>query len=160
MNFLNSDKRLLVTNPHAGSPGAAVLKIEYPELKATVEEMIEIPKQQASCWVAYSPRFSKYAYVMDALASNVTIVDPRVGRVETEGVVQFQTRTPGAGALDARVDRRWLYALTDDTADSRLNVWEIEKQGWALKQVQGFDITGELGLLPYRMGLAIWSAEY
>lgn len=97
---------------------------------------------------------------MDALASNVTIVDPRVGRVETEGVVQFQTRTPGAGALDARVNRRWLYALTDDTADSRLNVWEIEKQGWALKQVQGFDITGELGLLPYRMGLAIWSAEY
>ncbi|KAL8901736.1 MAG: hypothetical protein Q9207_005062, partial [Kuettlingeria erythrocarpa] len=154
LNFLNSDKRLMVTNPRAGSPGAAVLQIAYPSLKASVEELVTIPRQRASCWVAYAPRYSEYAYVMDAAMSNVTIVDPRVGRVEEVAKVYFETPTAGAGPIDTKIDRRWLYALTDDPVDSRVNVWELESEGRGLRLVQGFEIFREVAMLPWRMGLA------
>ncbi|KAL8750551.1 MAG: hypothetical protein Q9184_006388 [Pyrenodesmia sp. 2 TL-2023] len=134
--------------------------IAYPSLNATVAEIVTIPRQQASCWVAYAPRYAGYAYVMDAAASDVTVVDARGGKVEEEvGVVHFETPTAGTGALDTKVDREWLYALTDDPVDSRVNVWALESAGRGLRLVQGFEIFREVAMLPYRMGLAVWPAS-
>lgn len=97
--------------------------------------------------------------MMDAAASNVTIVDPRVGRVEEVAAVYFETPTAGAGAIDTKVDRKWLYALTDDPVDSRVNVWELESEGSGLRLVQRFEIFREVAMLPLRMGLAVWPAS-
>ncbi|KAL8711828.1 MAG: hypothetical protein Q9220_003772 [cf. Caloplaca sp. 1 TL-2023] len=158
MNFLSSDTRMIITDPHLNSPGAGVLEIKYPSLKASVEKIITIPNQKASCWVAYSPQYSPFLYVIDAAQPNVTIVDPR--NDEVSGVFDIPSGTPGNGGFDTKIDRKWLYVITDRAVAPKVEVFKIGKQGTFLRSVQSFDIFSSVGQIPDWMGLAIWPSTY
>ncbi|KAL8706557.1 MAG: hypothetical protein Q9201_000430 [Fulgogasparrea decipioides] len=157
INFLDSDRRMIVTNPHRASPGAAVLNIDYPSLKASVEKIITIPGQKASCWVAYTPEYSKSAYVVDAGQPNITVVDPRTD--EVKNVIGIETDSPGDGGFDTHIDRKWLYLLTKSPSAPKVEVFAIESGGTGLLSVQSFDIFGAVGRIPGWMGLAIWPSS-
>ncbi|KAL8945953.1 MAG: hypothetical protein Q9222_007582 [Ikaeria aurantiellina] len=158
MNFLSSDTRMLITNPHLGSPGAGVLKINYPSLKASVEKIITIPDQEASCWVAYSAQYSPVLYVIDAAQPNITVVDPR--NDEVTGQFDIPSGTPGNGGADTKIDRKWLYVITDRPAAPKVEVYAVGRQGTSLRSVQSFDIFSNVGQIPGWMGLAIWPSTY
>ncbi|KAL8724763.1 MAG: hypothetical protein Q9181_006686 [Wetmoreana brouardii] len=157
INFLNSDRRMIVTNPLRASPGAAVLNIDYPSLNASVEKIVTIPGQRASCWVAYTPEYSKFAYVVDARLPNITVVDSRTDEVKK--VVAFNNDSSGVGGIDAHIDRKWLYLLTRNPSAPKVEVFAIESGGTGLSSVQSFDIFGAVGRIPGWMGLAIWPSS-
>lgn len=152
LNFLDgSDEHLLVTNPHVNSPGAAFVSVSYPSLEITLTKTITIPGQVASCWAAYAPQFDT-VFVLDAAQPNITVVSPETGDVR--GVVQFDAVM--GGGIDSRVDREWLYTLTDPNTDPKVMVWNV-KEGGQLREVQSFDIEGSLGeTIPAWFGLAIY----
>ena len=50
LNFLGSDDRIIATNPRLNSLDAAYLDVSYPSLEITIEKIITIPNQMASCW--------------------------------------------------------------------------------------------------------------
>ncbi|PMD50006.1 uncharacterized protein K444DRAFT_505672, partial [Hyaloscypha bicolor E] len=105
LNFLGSDNKLIVTNPHNGSPGAALLDIS-PSLQIVDEKLITIPGQEASCWVAEALEYDTL-FIMDAARPTITIVDSRDGAIKG----QFSFETPAAGAMDTKVDRNTLYTI-------------------------------------------------
>ncbi|KAI4244237.1 MAG: hypothetical protein LQ352_006883 [Teloschistes flavicans] len=154
MNFLASDQRMIVTSPVANTSGAAVLDIRYPSLKATVEKAVVIPDQMAACWVTYIPQYSRYAYVIDAAQGEIAAVDPRTDMVKD--VYTYPVNTTGSGGVDTRIDREWLYLLTDDPKAPKLNVFAVQQGGPGLKLIQSFDIFSNVGVIPFWMGLAIW----
>ena len=152
LNFLSSDRRAFVTNPLLNVPGAAILDISYPSLKASVEKIITIPGQMAACWIAYSPQYTgNEFYVVDALEGNITTVD-------TAGNIRGQISYPVdvAGGQDTKFDRKWLYVLNDGMK-TVVNVFKRETTG--LKQVQAFQDFSAIGSIPNWMGLAIWPAS-
>ncbi|KAL8687581.1 MAG: hypothetical protein Q9218_006285 [Villophora microphyllina] len=154
LNFLGSDRRMIVTNPHLNSSGAAVLDIQYPSLKATVEKSVTIPNQMASCWVTYVPQYSRYAYVIDALEGEITAVNAQTDEVTS--VYTYPLNSTGNGGIDTRIDRKWLYLLTDSAKAPKLDVFAVQQGGPGLKMVQSFDIFSTVGVIPFWMGLAIW----
>ena len=103
-----------MTNPFVNHTGAGLLEVAYPSLQVTQTIPIPLPGQQGTCWVAYDPRLSKSAFVMDAGQPQIDIVDPKTGELEKR--VSFtnggQPVTTGSGAFDARIDREWIYVLT------------------------------------------------
>ncbi|KAL8872024.1 MAG: hypothetical protein Q9174_002274 [Haloplaca sp. 1 TL-2023] len=158
MNFLASDRRAIVTSPGAGRPGSAILDIQYPSLKARVEKVIAIPSQVGDCWVAYSQDSSRYAYVIDAGQPAIGIVDPRTDGLQ--GVSGFgNTTAVRLGGVDARLDRKWMYLLTNDPMAPKINVFGLERGGAKLRNVQEFDVFGKVGNITSWQGLAIWPAS-
>ncbi|RFU75751.1 3-carboxymuconate cyclase [Trichoderma arundinaceum] len=162
LNFLESDSRLFATNPHNNSPGASILQVS-PTFEATEAEIITIPNQVASCWVANAAKFNKL-FVMDVAISNITIVDSRNGYVES----QFTFDTPAFGATDSIVDQRFLYTVTLPVnnnftyiASPKILVYDIipvlRKQN--PRQIQQFDIFDAVGHVPSLMGLAVYPAK-
>ena len=109
-----SDKRLIVTNAFVNQTGAALFEVAYPSLQVTEKTPVPLPGQQGTCWVAYDPRLSKSAYVMDAGQPQINVVDARTGVLEKR--VSFtnggQPVTTGSGSFDTRIDREWVYVLT------------------------------------------------
>ena len=162
LNFLGSDSQLFVTNPHNGSPGAASLHISYDLTVADVE-IITIPGQEASCWVANVPDFDTL-FVMDAVRATISILDSKKLKVES----QFGFTTPAFGAMDTKADRHYLYALTDPfsadftlLASPQILVYDFisVQEGKTPKQIQSFDIFSTVGRIPDLMGLAIYPSS-
>ena len=89
---------------------------------------------------------------MDAARPKITALNPETGDVK--GQVSFPAAA--AGGFDSRVDRDWLYTLTDDLNDPKVNVFEIVAGPALLKQVQSFDIFQQVGEIPDLTGMAIW----
>lgn len=161
LNFLGSDSKLFVTNPHNGSPGAALLGISS-SLHVTKEEIITIPRQEASCWVAEALEYNTL-FIIDVAKPNITIVNSINGAIKG----QFGFDTPGFGAMDTKVDRNFLYAVTAPfgsnftlIASPQILVYNITPvlEGRTPKQIQSFDIFSEVGQIPDLMGLAIYPA--
>ena len=156
LNFLSSDTRVVATNPHLNSPGAAYLDISYPSLEITVERIVTIPDQKASCWVVLVPQYDD-VIVVDALQPNITIVSPETGAVK--GVFHFDAPPPGAA--DSKLDRSWFYTLTDSATAPQVLVFDTTPLGsGGLPQlVQSYDIASALGPIPAGagdFGLAIY----
>jgi hypothetical protein len=160
LNFLSSDSRLLITNPHFNSQGAAILDIS-PSLEASEAKNITVPGQIASCWVAYAPVFGS-AFLIDAARNIITTLN-----LKTDNATQqFEFPTPVGGAFDTKVDRNWLYTLTDPfsistgslTASPQIVVFNISPItfGGIPQQVQSFDIFNAIGTIPDLMGLALY----
>lgn len=155
LNFLGSDERIIATNPHLNSPGAAYLDVSYPSLQITVERIVTIPDQMASCWVVLAPQYDD-VIVIDALQPNITVVSPETGAVKQV----FHFDAPPLGAADSKLDRRWLYLLTDSPTDPQVLVFDVSplQDGASPPQVQSYDIFSALGLFApgaEAMGLAI-----
>ncbi|KAI4194093.1 MAG: hypothetical protein LQ350_007982 [Teloschistes chrysophthalmus] len=159
MNFLGSDQRMIVTNPVVNATGAAVFDIQYPSLKATLETNIVIPDQIASCWVTYIPQFSRYAYIIDAARPKITAFDPRNDQVKDITTYQIPPNSTGIGGVDTRLDRNWLYLLTNDPNGPKVDVFAVQQGGPGLKMVQSFDIFSSIGKIPAWQGLAIWPSS-
>ena len=156
LNFLDySDSHLLVTNPMPNVPGAAFLQVGE-DLKITTAKTITLADEQAACWVAYAPQLDS-AYVIDAAQPNFTVINPETGDVR--GVVQYEAKMPGSGGFDARVQGDYLYFLTDDQSDPKINVFDISDGGWPM-QVQSFDVFAEVGAIPDWMGMAVWPSIF
>ena len=153
----NNPSHLFVTNPHQSSPVAAFWNIGYPSFKASVEEIITIPGQIASCWVAYAPQFDA-VYIIDAARPNVTTISLETG--ESMGQTSFsENNIVESGGADARVDRNWLYVLTDDQTDPKVIVMEVGPQQ-VPTTVQEFDIFQQVGTSHGWMSTAIYTTDY
>lgn len=160
LNFLDSDWRLFATNPHNNSPGAAILNVS-PSLVAHEAEIITIPGQAASCWVADSRRLDTL-FVMDAAKPNITTVDPWTGKVTS----QFSFTTPAFGAIDSVASEEYVYTLTAPynanltglIASPQVLVYDaspIERRQ-SPRLLQSFDIFKAVGQIPGLQGLAIY----
>lgn len=160
LNFLDFiDEHLLVLNPHLNSPGAAFVSVSYPLLEITLTKTITIPGQMASCWAAYAPWLDS-VFVLDALQTNVTVLNPETGDVK--GQVNFDAIR--GGGSDSRVDRKWLYTLTDFniladgvTPDPVIEVFDVS--GGQVREVQRYDILEGVGPIQFWMGMAIFSGR-
>ena len=162
LNFIGSDSRLFLTNPLPGTDGAAYLKVEYPSLSIKEEKSIKIPEQFAACWVAYAPEF-RSIYVIDAGRPNVTIVDPETGNVK--GSFSFPVPAgsgPISGGLDAAVDRKRLYMITDSQVAPQIEVFDLagRRDGGSPSLVQSFDIFSQVGKLTQWTGMATYPQDY
>ena len=113
----------------------------------------------ATCWVAYSP-FHQAAFVIDALQPNITIVNTGTGDVE--GVFHYPTGQ--FGGFDSMVQRKWLYTLSDDQTDPKIEVFDIEgvNNGKEPVLVQGYDLfegVGGFAPAPSWMGLDVYPSQ-
>jgi hypothetical protein len=163
LNFLSSDSRLFVTNPHQALPGAAILDVS-PSLQATEAKIVTVPQQVASCWAAYAPDYDAI-FVIDAARATITTVNPALG----QSVSQFNFTTPAFGSIDSLVDRDFLYtltvpfnsALTVFVASPQVLVRDITpvKYGQNPKQIQSFDLFNAVGKFPDSFGLAIYPSS-
>ena len=150
LNFLGSDDRIIATNPHLNSPGAAYLDVSYPSLEITLETIITIPDQMASCWVVLVPQYDD-VIVVDALQPNITIISPETGAVKEV----FHFDAPPPGAADSKLDRKWLYTLTDSPTDPKVLVFDVTplSDGGLPQLAQSYDTVGAVGLIPTGAGL-------
>ena len=124
LKFLNNSlSHLFVTNPHQSSPGAAFLNIEYPILQANVGKIIAVPGQIASCWAAYASQFDA-VYIIDAARPKITSISLEPGELMWQTSFS-ENNVVQAGVSDARVDRNWLYILSDDQMDPKVIVLEV-----------------------------------
>ena len=122
-----------------------------------MENIITIPGQIASCWAAYAPQFDA-VYVIDAARPNVTTINPETGDVR--GQTSFSAnKVVEFGGSDSRVDRNWLYILSDDQTDPKVVVMKVGP-GQVPTTIQEFDIFQQVGKIPGRMGMAIYPNEY
>lgn len=164
LNFLgSSDEQLFVTNPHNGSPGAALLRISR-SLAVAATDIITIPNQGASCWVADVPSLDTL-FIMDAVKPTITSVNAADGRVKS----QFNFSTPVFGGMDTKADRHYLYSLTAPfngtdfslAASPQVLVYDVSpvREGRNPTQSQSFDIFAAVGKIPDLMGLAIYPAN-
>ena len=159
LNFLdNNDSHLMVMNPHFGSPGASFVTVHYPSLEITLDKDITVPGQLAVCWIVYAPQYDS-VYLIDAGQPTITVVNPESGDVKG----QYPYSTPSAGGEDSRIDRKWLYVLTDTQPaansttgplEQNIKVFDINTGG--VNPVQSFGV----GKLQYQMGLAIYPSTY
>lgn len=163
LNFLSSDSRLFITNPHNGAPGALVVNVS-PLLEATEAKIVTIPGQSASCWTAYAPAYNR-AFVMDAFVPNITAVDSTNGNT----VSQWPFVSPAFGATDSLVDRNFLYVLTipysNDLshylASPQVLVYDITPitRRQNPRQIQSYDIFKATGSSFEVVGLNIWPSN-
>lgn len=87
---------------------------------------------------------------------NITVLDSTTG--DLKGVVPFGApvaNASGAGGLDSEVAGEFLYVLTLNQTDPRVDVLKIGGVG-LLTLVQSFDVFGEVGRIAGWMGMAIW----
>ena len=111
----------------------------------------------ASCWAAYAPQFDA-VYIIDAARPNVTAINPETG--EVRGQTSFsENKVVEFGGMDSRVNRNWLYILTDDQTDPKVVVMKVGL-GQVPTTIQEFDIFQQLGTIPAWMGMAIYPADY
>jgi hypothetical protein len=160
LDFLSSDSRLFVTNPHKESPGAVMVDVS-PSLEATEAKIVTIPHQGASCWAAYASEYDTL-FVMDAFNPTITTVNPTLG----QSVAQFNFTTPSFGLADTLVDRDFLYThtlpfnsnATMFLASPQVLVYDITpvKKGQNPRQIQSFDLFKAVGSFPNLYGLAIY----
>ena len=156
LNFLGDDNRFFITNPHLANPGAAILDVSYPSLQITIEKIIQIPKQIASCWCVYAPQFDSL-FVFDAVQPNITILDDNTG--DLRSVFHFDPTQ--RGGVDAMAQRSWLYSLTNNQTDPKINVFNIEGSGSGKTPtlVQAYDLFKGLGTFPAWMGLDVYPSQ-
>ena len=145
IEFLGSDNSALVTDP---TFGVSIVSIT-PGLELVEMHHTAIPFQAAACWSTYSPRFDA-AYVMDAGAPNITIVNPHDGSIK--GVIQFEKTNP-LGGYDVATDRDWLYFLAHD---SSIIVVNLEGNGG--KETQRFSLGSE-GKPNQWQGMAVYAGS-
>ncbi len=111
----------------------------------------------ASCWAAYAPQFDA-VYIIDAARPNVTTISPETG--EVRGQTSFsENKVVQAGGSDSRVDRNWLYILSDDLMDPKVVVMRVGP-GQVPSTIQEFDIFQQVGMIPGWMGMAIYPTDY
>lgn len=156
LNFLGSDDHIIATNPHLNSPSAAYLDVSYPSLEIILERVVTIRDQMASCWVVYAPQYDD-TIVMDALQPNITVISPETGVVKQV----FHFDAPPPGAADSKIDRTWLYCITDSPTAPEILVFDMTplSYGSTPPQVQSYPIVSALGPIPTGsepMGLAIY----
>jgi hypothetical protein len=159
LNFFGSDDRIITTNPHLNSPGAAYLDVSYPSLEITVEKIITIPDQMASCWAVNAPQYDD-VIVIDPLQPNITVISPETGSVKQV----FHFDAPPPGAADSKIDRTWFYSLTDSPTDPQILVFDVTplSYGGPPQHVQSYDLIGALGALSpgsTEIGLAIYPSS-
>lgn len=161
LNFLGSDSKLFVTNPHGHFPGSAILDLTKTGAvkNATI---VTIPGQEAACWAAYDPSRNRM-FVIDSSIATVTIVDVESRKATS----QFNFSTPALGGLDSRIDRDYFYMLTDPfdyvagkiVAPPQVTVWDIANGNTPqLKQSFNMYTAEKNGSYPGEMGLAIYPA--
>ncbi|KAK4494197.1 hypothetical protein PRZ48_014495 [Zasmidium cellare] len=161
LNFLGSDSRLFVTNPHLNSDGAALLDIA-PSGQVTRLQNTTIPGQVASCWASYAPAINNL-FVIDAGRPVITIVDADSGSVTSQ--YNYTTPVPNTGGQDTKVDRNFLYILTIPVNSNlelinspQVLVYDVSpvQRGATPSEVQSFDIFQVAGSLPGAIGLAVY----
>ena len=122
-----------------------------------MEKIITIPGQVASCWAAYAPQFDA-VYIIDAARPNVTTISPETG--EVRGQTSFsENNVVEFGGSDTRVDRKWLYILSNDQTDPKVIVMRVGP-GQVPTTIQEFDIFQQVGSIPGWMGMAIYPTDY
>ena len=122
-----------------------------------MEKIITFPGQVASCWAAYAPQFDA-VYIIDAARPNVTTINPETG--EVRGQTSFsENKVVEFGGADARVDRNWLYILSDNQMDPKVIVIEV-RPGQVPITIQEFNIFQQVGMIPGWMGMAICPTGY
>ncbi|KAK3629697.1 hypothetical protein LTR56_017903 [Elasticomyces elasticus] len=148
--FIDSDSKLLATNPHQNSPGLALLDVSR-DLKVAQETSITLPEQVASCWVALAPQFDT-AFIIDAGSSNISAVNPKTGALKDT----FHSNA--AGGEDSLVHGNWLYYLTvANFTVPQILVFDIQNVNEGkLPQVQSFDLSAALGANRYWQGLSFY----
>lgn len=99
-----SDERLIVTNPMANQTGAALVEVSYPSLHITQTARIPLPGQQFACWVAYDPRLSGSAYVMDAGKPQINVVNAGTGALENRVNFTNGGQPAALGSIDTKID--------------------------------------------------------
>ncbi|KAF2164955.1 hypothetical protein M409DRAFT_56306 [Zasmidium cellare ATCC 36951] len=163
LNFLGSDSKLFLTNPHLNSDGAALLDIATSGEVAHVQN-VTIPGQVASCWATYDPTIDS-VFVIDAGRPVITIVDADSGKVTSQ--YNYTTSVSGTGGQDTKVDRNFLYVLTvpvdgdlELVTPPQVLVYDVSplQSGATPREVQSFDILQIVGKLPGATGLAIYPA--
>ena len=160
LNFLGSDNKLIVTNPHNGSPGAALLDIS-PSLQIVDEKIITIPGQEAACWVAEALEYDTL-FIMDAARPIITIVDSRDGAIKGQFGFEHPRLEPWIRKLIGTLSTYHGSFRQKPTliASPQILVFDITsvKENGTPKQIQSFDIFSEVGQIPDLMGLAIYPA--
>lgn len=122
-----------------------------------MEKTITVPGQIASCWAAYAAQFDA-VYVIDAARPNVTTINPASG--DARGQTSFSAnKVVENGGSDSRVDRDWLYILSDDLVDPKVVVMKVGT-GQVPVTIQEFDTIEQVGKIPGWMGMAIYPNGY
>ena len=107
--------------------------------------------------MAYAPQLDA-VYIIDAARPNVTTISPETG--EMMGQTSFPANNVvESGGADARVDRNWLYILSDDQMDPKVIVMEVGPEQ-VPTTVQEFDIFQQVGTIPGWMGMAIYPTDH
>jgi hypothetical protein len=102
LNFLGADSKAVITDP---AYGASLVDISST-YHVTVSKQIVVAGENAICPATYSDRFNSIA-LLDGGSSNVTLIDPRSGAITGVAVLD----AAGRGALDAKLDRNFMYIL-------------------------------------------------
>lgn len=106
--------------------------------------------------MAYAPQFDA-VYIIDAARSNVTTISPETGEVRGQTCFS-ENKVVEFGGSDSRVDRNWLYILSDDQMDPKLVVMKVGP-GQVPTTIQEFDIFKQVGIILGWMGMAIYPNE-
>ena len=107
INFLGDDSSALVTDPGFG---ASIMTIAS-DFTVTEKDHIVIPREVATCWGAYYPRYQS-AYVIDGAQPNITVVDSLSGTIK--GAIQFEA--DAIGGFDTIIHKKFMYLLTGDSS--------------------------------------------
>ena len=118
---------------------------------------ITIPRQVASSWAAYTPQFDA-VYIIDAAGPNVTTISSKTGELMGQTSLS-ENNVVKSGGADARVDRNWLYFLSDDQMDPEVTVMAVGPEQ-VPPTIQEFDIFQQVGTIPGCMGMTIYPTEY
>ena len=107
--------------------------------------------------MAYAPQFDAM-YVTDAARPNVTTISPETGEVISQTSFS-ENKVEMLGRTDARVDRNWLYILSDDQTDPKVIVMKVGP-GQVPTTIQQFNIFQQVGTIPGWRGMAIHPTSY
>ncbi|KAH6714828.1 hypothetical protein DL95DRAFT_310985 [Leptodontidium sp. 2 PMI_412] len=148
LNFLGSDNKAVITDP---AYGASLVDISS-KFYVTVSKQIVVAGEKAICWAAYSDRFNSIV-LLDGGSSNVTLVDPKSGDITGVAVLD----TAGKGALDAKLDRTFMYILRGAPFVTVLSDMGLT-HGKTPTELQSFDLSS-LGNRAGFQGMAIYPAN-
>jgi hypothetical protein len=106
--------------------------------------------------VVLAPQYDD-VIVIDALQPNITVISPETGVVKQV----FHFDAPPPGAADSKLDRTWLYSLTDSPTSPQVLVFDVTPLSGESSpaQVQSYDYVSAIGPIPTGselMGLAIY----
>jgi hypothetical protein len=148
LNFLGSDSKAIITDP---AYGASLVDISN-KYSVTVSKQIVVAGEKAICWATYSDRFNSIA-LLDGGTSNVTLVDPKSGDITGVAVLA----AAGKGALDAKLDRTFMYILRGAPFVTVLSDMGLT-HGKMPTELQNFDLSS-LGNRAGFQGMAIYPAN-